>query len=187
MKPWLLHNKLFVVLALVFVGVVVLANWLASKYVISVWLTPYVAPAGAYMIGAILVLRDWLQQRFGFWLIFPLVFVAGFISLGMSYALNLSTPPGVSLASVAWGSMIAFTISETVEAAVFTPIRKRSLALGVGLSGTVGLALDSWIFLWIAFGSLAFFWGQFWAKFTAVCVGVILTALRRWRFPVTAS
>jgi hypothetical protein len=28
------------------------------------------------------------------------------------------------------------------------------------LSNTVGLLIDSWLFLTIAFGSLAFFWGQ---------------------------
>ena len=173
--------RLYAPLALLFVGAVILANYLASKYTIHVLFTPYMAPAGAYMIGCILVLRDWLQQGYGLWKTMPLVYVAGLISWGVGDLAGWT-----SLEKIAIASVVAFTVSETVEALVFTPIRKRSLALGVGLSGTVGLALDSWIFLSIAFGSLAFFWGQFWAKFTAVCIGVILTFARRWRFPVSA-
>ncbi len=179
---WARKNSLYVTLALVFIGVVVLANYAASKWTIHVLFTPYTAPAGAYAIGAILVLRDWLQQGYGLLKTMPLVYVAGLISWGVGDLAGWT-----SLEKIAIASVVAFTVSETVEAAVFTPIRKRNLPLGVGLSGTVGLALDSWIFLSIAFGSLAFFWGQFWAKFTAVAIGVILTALRRWKLPVTAS
>ncbi len=174
--------KLYLALAAVFVGAVVLANWLASAYVIHVIGTPYMAPAGAYMIGVILLLRDWLQQGYGLVKTMPLVYAAGLISWGVG---DLAGWTG--LEKIAIASVVAFTVSETVEALVFTPIRKKSLTVGVGLSATVGLALDSWIFLSIAFGSLAFFWGQFWAKLTAVAIGVILTAARRWKWPVAAK
>jgi uncharacterized PurR-regulated membrane protein YhhQ (DUF165 family) len=170
--------RLYLTLAIVFVGVVVLANWLASQYTIHVLFTPYMAPAGVYMIGGILVLRDWLQQAYGLLRTMPLVLVAGLISLAAGYAFGYST-----LAAVAWGSMAAFLASETVEALVFTPIRRRSLTLSVALSATIGIALDSWIFLTIAFGSLAFFPGQFWGKLTAVAVGVTATAGRRRIIP----
>lgn len=173
--------KLYAVLAAGYVGVVILANWLASAYIVHVPLTPYMAPAGVFAIGAILVLRDWLQQAYGLWKTMPLVYAAGLISWGVGEVADWT-----SLQKIAVASVVAFTVSETVEAAVFTPIRRKNLALGVGLSGTVGLVLDSYIFLTIAFGSLAFFWGQFWGKFEMVAVGVALTAVRRWKVPVAA-
>ena len=59
--------KVFVPLAAGYIGLAILANWLASAYVVHVPLTPYAAPAGVFAIGAILVLRDWMQQLRGLW------------------------------------------------------------------------------------------------------------------------
>ena len=173
--------KTYLPLAVGYVGLVVLANWLASAYLVHVPLTPYIAPAGVFAIGGILVLRDWMQQLHGLLRTMPLVYAAGLISWGIGDLAGWT-----SLQKIAVASIIAFTISETVEALVFTPIRNRSLTLGVALSGTVGLAIDSWLFLTIAFGSLGFFWGQFWGKFEMVALGTILTFLRRRALPVTA-
>ncbi len=44
---------------------------------------------------------------------------------------------------IAVASVLAFTVSETIEAIVFTPIRRRNLTLGVALSATVGNSVDS--------------------------------------------
>jgi queuosine precursor transporter len=89
-----------------------------------------------------------------------------------------------SLEKVAVASVVAFTISETVEALVFTPLRARNLTLGVALSATAGNALDSYVFLSLAFSSTAFFWGQFWGKSEAIALGVALTLARRRILPV---
>jgi hypothetical protein len=48
--------------ALAYVGLAVSANWLASKYVVSVGFG-YPSPAGVYAIGGVLVLRDWLESN----------------------------------------------------------------------------------------------------------------------------
>jgi uncharacterized PurR-regulated membrane protein YhhQ (DUF165 family) len=108
-----------------------------------------------------------------------LVYVAGLVSWGVAEAAGWT-----SLQKVAIASVVAFTVSETIEALVFTPLRNRSLALGVLASGVVGTAVDSWLFLTIAFGSLAFFWGQFFGKGEMVLVGAALTATRRAVLPV---
>jgi queuosine precursor transporter len=163
----------FALLAACFTGLVVLANWLASTYVVHVPLTPYDAPAGVFTIGAILVLRDWLQWLHGLWPTMALVYVAGLISWGVGDAAGWTRLEKVALASIA-----AFTASETLEAVVFTPLRNR-FAAAVLLSATVGAALDSWLFLTLAFGSLAFFWGQFWGKTEMIVVGTLLVAARR--------
>jgi uncharacterized PurR-regulated membrane protein YhhQ (DUF165 family) len=170
--------KVFAALAALFFGLVVLANWLAATYVVPVGFGK-TAPAGVYCIGAVLVLRDWMQQLRGLFWTMPLVYAAGLASWGIGNAAGWT-----SLQKIAVASVVAFTISETVEAIVFTPLRKRSLTLGVGLSATVGNALDSYVFLTLAFGSLAFFAGQFIGKSEMIAVGTILTFMRRKLVPV---
>lgn len=162
-----------------YVGLVILANWLASAYIVQVPFTPYLAPAGVFAIGGILVLRDWLQALYGLRWTMPLVYVAGLVSWGIGDAAGWTTLQRIAVASV-----IAFTVSETVEALCFTPLRRRRLALGVALSGTVGLVLDSYIFLTIAFGSLAFIRGQVIGKAEMVVLGTVLTLARRRAAPV---
>lgn len=168
-------------LSLVFVGMAVLANWLASKYVVHVPLTSYMAPAGVFCIGIALVLRDWIQQIAGLWWTLALVVIGG----ASSYLIG-DAAGWTGLQKIAVASLVAFIVSETVEAAVFTPLRNRSLTAGVLASGMVGNALDSWLFLTLAFGSTAFFWGNFWGKAEMILVGGLLTALRRHKLPVTA-
>jgi len=169
--------KGYVCLAVTFVGLVILANWLASRYVVSVGFGR-VAPAG---IGGVLVLRDWLQQRWGLAWTMPLVYTAGLVSWGIGDAAGWTTLEKIAVASV-----IAFTVSETVEAVVFTPVRRRNLTLGVGLSATVGNALDSYLFLALAFGSQAFFLGQFIGKSEMIAIGTALTLARRRLLPAAA-
>jgi uncharacterized PurR-regulated membrane protein YhhQ (DUF165 family) len=51
-------------------------------------------------------------------------------------------------------------------------------------SGLVGNAIDSALFLWLAFGSEAFFAGNFIGKAEMILVGGALTAIRRYAIPV---
>jgi queuosine precursor transporter len=175
-------KKLFLPLALGYVGLVILANWLASRYTVHVPFTTYVAPAGVFCIGAVLVFRDWMQQLRGLLWTMPLVYVAGLVSWGVGDLAGWT-----SLEKIAIASVVAFTVSETVEALVFTPLRRRNLTTGVALSATVGNALDSFLFLTIAFSSTAFFWGQFWGKTEMIALGTALTLMRRRIVPTPAT
>jgi uncharacterized PurR-regulated membrane protein YhhQ (DUF165 family) len=112
----------------------------------------------------------------------PLVYAAGLVSWLVGDLAGWT-----SLQKIAVASVVAFTVSETVEALVFTPLRRRSLSLGVALSATAGNALDSYVFLTLAFSSAAFFWGQFWGKSEAIAVGVVLTLARRRLAPVAVA
>jgi len=67
----------------------------------------------------------------------------------------LLAPPSLVLASA-----LAFLLSEAADLAVYTPLQRRALLLAVLASGTVGLVVDSVVFLWVAFGSLEFLAGQ---------------------------
>jgi len=174
-------RRLIIILAVSYVGLAILANWLASKYVITVPFTHYLAPAGVLCIGAVLVIRDWLQQLTNLWRSLALMVLAA----GASYLIGVLAG-WTSLQKIAIASVVAFLVSESIEALVFTPLRARRFTLAVGLSATVGNAIDSYLFLTIAFGSLAFFWGNFIGKLEMIAVGVVLTLFRRRVVPVTA-
>lgn len=173
-------KRFFVPIAFLYVGLVVLANWLASKYTVSVGFG-YLAPAGVFAIGGVLVLRDWVQQVAGLKRAMAMVYVAG----ALSYVVGIAAG-WTSLQKIAVASVVAFTLSETIEAAVFTPIRNRNLTVGVALSSTVGNALDSFVFLALAFGSQQFFVGQFIGKTWMVALGTALTLMRRRVLPAPA-
>ena len=99
-----------------------------------------VAPSGVIMIGGALVLRDLVQRRLG-----PAWALAA-IGLGALLSAIVS-PPSLVVASTA-----AFLLSELADFGVYTPLQKRSLVLAVA-SSTVGLVIDSFVFLLLAFGS----------------------------------
>jgi len=174
--------KLYAPLAVAYVALVVLANWLASKYLITVPFTHYLAPAGVLCIGVVLVLRDWLWQLRGFWSSVALILVAGILS----YVIGVVGGYG-SLQRIALASLLAFVVSEGIfESLVFAPLRKRHLTLGVAASASVGNLIDSFVFLVIAFPA---FWTSLYAgnvigKFEMIAVGVALTAARRRLVPV---
>ncbi len=177
--------RLFAPLAVAYVALVVLANWLASKYLITVPFTHYIAPAGVLAIGAVLVMRDWLQQLRGLRWVFGLILGAGLLSLASGFVFGYGTLVRVALASLA-----AFIVSEGIfETAIFTPLRKRHFTLGVALSASAGNLIDSYVFLALAFPA---FWTSLYAgnvvgKFEMIAVGVALTLMRRRWVPVTVA
>lgn len=106
------------------------------------------APSGVLMIGAALVLRDLVQRRLGKgW---SLAAIAAGAALSA-----LVAPPALVVASA-----VAFLLSELADFAVYTPLQRRGLVRAVLLSGVVGLAVDSVVFLYLAFLSLDFLAGQ---------------------------
>jgi uncharacterized PurR-regulated membrane protein YhhQ (DUF165 family) len=64
---------------------------------------------------------------------------------------------------------------------VYAPLRQRTWLGAVVASNTVGVVADSALFLWLAFGSLAFLPGQIVGKLwtTALAVACILVWQRR--------
>lgn len=106
------------------------------------------APSGVLMIGLALVLRDAVQQLLG--LRWAIAAIACGVVLSAAVA-----PPALVLASA-----VAFLLAESLDLAVYTPLRKRNLPLAVMASGAVGALVDSAVFLLIAFGSLEYLAGQ---------------------------
>lgn len=111
------------------------------------------APSGVLMVGAALVLRDIVHERLGaIWALAAIV-VGGVLSAFLA-------EPALAIASVA-----AFMLAELADFAIYAPLRKRHLAWAVMASGAVGAAVDSVVFLWLAFGSLSLVEGQMLGKF----------------------
>lgn len=158
--------------ALVYVLTVVAANWLVQNFGVVPVGFGLVAPAGVYLIGVALVLRDFVQWSLGkAWML---------AALATGTALSfLVADPRFAIASAA-----AFAFSELADFALFTWVAPR-WARAVAIGGIVGAIVDSAIFLSIAFGSLAFMPGQVLGKAYGIALAVILIAARRRRM-VTA-
>lgn len=130
--------------SLVFVGLVVAANWLTARYGMVAGLVT----AGTFAAGLVLLVRDWLQEAGG------RLLVVVCIAVGAGVSVWMSTP------SLALASGVAFAASELVDFAVYTPLRKRSLAGSMLLSNTAGAVADSLLFLSLAGFPLGQWWSQ---------------------------
>ena len=138
--------------AATFLACVPLANWLIG-HVGTVCCVPsgpcmvpvgfgLLAPSGVVVIGVVLVLRDLVQRTAG------LLWSAAAVACGTALSL-VAAPPALVLASG-----VAFALSELADLAVYTPLQRRGLVLAVLVCGIVGAAVDSALFLGLAFGSL---------------------------------
>jgi hypothetical protein len=144
-----------------YIGTIFLANWLIQHVGIVNVGFGLMAPAGVYAVGLAFTLRDITQRTLGR----EVTVAAIIIGAGLSYLVA----PTFAIASGA-----AFLVSELADFAVYTPLERRSWLGAVGLSNTVGLVLDSALFLWLAFGNLQFFWGQVVGKATMTALAILL-------------
>ena len=151
-----------------YIATILLANWMISNVGDCIPNGPCVipvgfglsAPSGVLMIGVALVLRDAIHETYGRrWVMLGIIAGAG---------LSAAISPALALASG-----VAFAVSEMGDFAVYEPLRKYSKVLGIALSGTIGGAIDSALFLFLAFGSLDFFWGQFVGKAEMAVLGAL--------------
>ncbi|MFC3338009.1 VUT family protein [Paracandidimonas soli] len=126
------------------------------------------SPSAVLMAGLALVLRDLVQRRLGVSWSVVAIAVGGVLSWWVA-------PPALVVASVA-----AFLFSELADLAVYTPLQRRRLVLAVVASSIVGLVIDTLIFLWLAFGSLEYTWGQIVGKSWMVLLAIpVIRLLRR--------
>lgn len=129
----------------------------------------YAAPAGVYLVGLALVLRDLAREAVGRGPIVAAI-IAG---AGLSWWL---ADPALAVASAA-----AFVVAEVMDFAVYEPLRRRGLLVAMLASNAVGLLADSLIFLWLAFWSFEYLPGQLLGKtwMTLAAVAVIAVIARR--------
>lgn len=127
------------------------------------------APAGVYFAGVALGLRDLVQYLLGKrWAVYAILAGAA-----VSY---LFTP------QFAIASGVAFLLSEALDFGVYSPLRERGrVYLAVLASNTVGLIVDSIVFLLLAFGSLDYLAGQIVGKAEMTIAALALLWLVRQR------
>lgn len=162
-----------------FAATIPLANWLIGNVgTVCVPAGPclipvgfgLMAPSGVLMIGAALVLRDAIHETCGARGALAAVVLGCLLSL-------LTSPVALAVASAA-----AFILAELSDALVYSRLRAKGRALAVGASGLVGAALDSALFVFLAFGSLEFSLGTTLAKvYASVAVAGLLWARSRGR------
>jgi uncharacterized PurR-regulated membrane protein YhhQ (DUF165 family) len=178
-------GRVGVVAFLAYVATVVAANWFVQHvgqatpgggpHTIPVGFG-YRAPSGVLWVGLAFTLRDVVQSTVGK----RPVLAAIVIGAGLSYFVA---------PSLAWASAVAFLVSETLDFAVYTPLVERGVVVAaVVLSNTVGLLVDTFVFLQVAFHSLDFWQGQVVGKaWMTVLALVVLVPARRSRQPVLAT
>jgi uncharacterized PurR-regulated membrane protein YhhQ (DUF165 family) len=152
-----------------YIATIFMANWAIERFGIVPVGLGYSAPAGVYFAGLAFTCRDLVQEWLGrFWVV-AAILAGAFLSWFVSPAF-------------ATASAIAFLASELADFAVYTPLRRRTWLGAVTLSNSVGLVVDSVLFLWLAFGSLAFLPGQIIGKATMTAAAVaVLWLMRRPR------
>lgn len=164
------------VAAVLYVGTVWAANYAVQHWgIVNVGFGLH-APAGVYFVGLAFTLRDIVHRIYGRVVVIAAIVAGAALSYWVS---NTVTIPGGHV-NLALASGFAFLLSETADLSVYEPLRKRGWLPAVAASNTVGLLIDSALFLWLAFGSLAFFWGQVVGKaWMTVLAIIVLAALRK--------
>lgn len=154
-----------------FVATVLGANWALLTFGLVPVGFGLVAPAGVYFAGLGFTLRDLLQSEAGTsyrrWVVAAIV-IGALLSAGLSGG-----------GRIAFASGAAFLVSELLDFAVYSPLRRHGWLRAVAVSNVVGLVADSAIFLWLAFGSLAFISGQVVGKVEMTVLAVVV--LGGWR------
>lgn len=163
------------VAAVLFVGTVWLANWLLARYGVVPIGFGLEAPAGVFAVGLAFTLRDIVHRTLGRVAVL-LCIVAGCV-LSLWIEANIHIPGGVT--TIALASAAAFLFSELADLAVYSPLAERSFLGAVAASNTVGAVVDSVLFLWLAFGSLALLPGQVVGKLAMTAAALPLLYLSR--------
>lgn len=166
-----------VALFVAFVTTVYAANWALTRYGIVNIGFGLMAPAGVYFAGLGFGLRDALHEVGGRWWVLAAIACGALLSYVIEDGITI---PGGHVA-IAVASAIAFTIAELADLAVYEPLRERQWTAAVIASNIVGAIVDSALFLWLAFGSLAHLNGQVVGKAYMIAPAILLVWMARQR------
>lgn len=150
-----------------YLATIVAANWAITRYGLVPVGFGLTAPAGVYFAGLAFTLRDLLHET------------AGRVPVLLAIAAGAALSFAVADPRLAIASAAAFGLSELADLAVYQPLRRRRWLAAVAASNAVGLVVDSALFLWLAFGSLAFLPGQIVGKAWMTALAVTLIAAGR--------
>ena len=148
-------------------GVIVGANWALNTFgVLNVF--GVAVPAGVLFAGAAFGIRDVIHEVAGGWLV--IVAIAAGTTRSMALSDSAAIPGGVTTIAIASGT--AFALSELLDYAVYSPLRRRHWPAAVVASNLGGSIADSLVFLFLAFGSINYAGGQIIGKFAMVALAL---------------
>ena len=166
--------------SLILIGSLLAANWVTTDYGFIPVGFGFESTAGTLFAGVMLASRDVVQDALG------RLFVLGLILIGTVVSLAIAAP------AIAIASAVAFLTAETLDFAIYTPIRSRAKfgdkrwAVAVVASNIVGAITDTVVFLGIAFGASAIMpalpgqmVGKLWATLAYLVLGAL--AAYAWR------
>lgn len=159
-----------------YIGAIVAANWATHRYGLAPVGFGLTATAGTYAAGCALMLRNVVQDTLGR----QLVLVAILAGAGLS---------AVASPALALASGVAFGLSETLDMAVYTPLRKRGWARAVIPASLLGAIVDTFAFLSLAHfpvtppGVLGQLVGKTWAVWLPVAAVLAARGVRRGALP----
>lgn len=152
-----------------FLASIPFANWWLERF--GFWTAPILGPlpSALWVVAISFVLRDLVQITLG------RTFAWCAIALGTVLSWWLASP------ALAIASGTAFLISESTDAAIFTPLANRGrFLLGVTISGYAAGFVDSAVFVRIAFDSWSGWWELGVAKALVVAAATpVAWAVRR--------
>lgn len=163
-----MRTRLGLIALAAFIGTIFAANWAIEHYGVVPVGFGLSAPAAVWFVGLAFTLREAIHETLGRRAVIGAVLVGA--------ALSALVSPSFALASG-----VAFLVSELCDFAVYERIRERNWLAGVALSNTVGLVVDSVVFLWLAFRSFDFLAGQIVGKGWMTVAAIILLAAARGR------
>jgi len=154
-----------------YIGVIFFANWSINKWGIVPIGFGLSAPAGVYFAGLAFSIRDGLHESSNKYWVTTAIIVGAILSFLLEGGERIAIASG-----------IAFLLSEFIDFAIYTPLRTRGKMVALFCSNTVGLVVDSGIFLYIAFESLQFIEGQIIAKsYMTLIVLAIMICFRHFK------
>ena len=145
-----------------FIGCILAANYVTTEHGMVPVGFGLMATAGTYFAGATFVLRDAVQDEAG------RRWVVALILAGVALSFLVSAP------FIALASAVAFLLSESVDFAIYQPLRRRGYVRAALASNVAGSLVDTVAFLAIAgFPIWQALPGQMAGK-TAITVAVVL-------------
>jgi uncharacterized PurR-regulated membrane protein YhhQ (DUF165 family) len=166
-----------VALFVAFVATVYAANWALARYGVVPIGFGLMATGGVYFAGLAFGVRDALHEAAGRRWVLAAIATGATLSYVIEDAVRI---PG-GHAAIAVASAVAFGLSELADLAVYEPLRRRNWTAAVVASNVAGALVDTALFLWLAFGTLDNFDGQFVGKIYMVAPAVLLVWWARWR------
>lgn len=175
-------KRLGLLAAALFIATVWAANYALTKWGFVPVGFGLEAPAGVYFAGLAFTLRDIVHHSLGRLAVIACILAGAGLSWLLEANANLGGPVSIAVASA-----IAFLLSELADLSIYEPLRSRGWLPAVVASNAVGIVVDSALFLWLAFGSLAFIQGQLVGKAWMTLLAVaLLYGLSRQRRVVLA-